>query len=83
MAVFSGSGFSESHEPPPCVIEIATKVCTYYIFVLFAVTLAGPPGRYGASSRPMTASSGFLSSPGHAALGDAASCTTSTLLHGH
>ncbi len=28
-------------------------------------------GRYGASSRPMPASSGFWSSPGHAALGDA------------
>jgi hypothetical protein len=28
-------------------------------------------GRYGANSRPMAASSGFQSSPGHAALGDA------------
>jgi hypothetical protein len=30
-----------------------------------------PLGRYGASSCPMAASSGFWSSPGHTALGDA------------
>ena len=38
-----------------------------------------PPGRYGVSSRP---TSGFRSSPGHAALGDAA-CIASTPPHGH
>ena len=38
--------------------------------------------RYGVSSRPMAASSGFRSSPGHAALGDAA-CIASTPPHGH
>jgi hypothetical protein len=37
-----------------------------------------PPGQYGVSSRPMAASSGFRSSPGHAALDDAA-CIASTL----
>ena len=36
-----------------------------------------PPRRYGASSRPMVASSGFRCSPGHAALSDAA-CSAST-----
>jgi len=35
-----------------------------------------PPRRYGASSRPMAASSGFRCSHGHAALGDAEACAT-------
>jgi hypothetical protein len=41
-----------------------------------------PPGRYGVSSTPMATSSGFRSSPGHAALGDA-TCIASTPPHGH
>ena len=58
-------------------IETAIKVGTYYIFViLFAVT------RYGVSSRPMAASSGFQCSPRHAASGDAA-FVASTPHHGH
>ena len=40
------------------------------------------PRRYGASSRPMAASSGFRCSSGHAALGDAA-CIASTPHYGH
>jgi hypothetical protein len=40
------------------------------------------PGQYGASSCPMAASSGFLGSPGHAALGDTSSIA-STHPHGH
>ena len=42
-----------------------------------------PPGRYGVSSRPMAASSGFRSSPGHAALGDAEFITSTMPPHGH
>ncbi len=36
------------------------------------------PGRYGASSRPMMASSGFRCSPRHAALGDATIIASTT-----
>jgi hypothetical protein len=39
-------------------------------------------GQYGASSCPMAAFSGFQSSPGHAALGNAV-CIASKHLHGH
>jgi hypothetical protein len=41
-----------------------------------------PPRQYGASSRPMAASSGFRCSPGHAASGNVA-CIASTPHHGH
>ncbi len=55
-------------------IEMAIKVGTHHIVVLFAAT--------GASSRLMVASSGFRCSPGHAASGDA-TCIASMPPHGH
>jgi hypothetical protein len=62
-------------------IKTAIKVGTYYIVVCL-LSPWRPPGRYGASSRPMAASSGFRGSPGHAALGDAA-LIASTPPHRH
>jgi hypothetical protein len=51
-------------------IETASKVGVLFDCCLFAVALADA-GANGASSCPMPASSGFQSSRGHAALGDA------------
>ncbi len=91
MAAFSG--FYESHEPPPLGYErsivsahrhghrTASKVDTFYIVVLL-LSPWRPSGRYGASSRPMAASSGFRRSPGHAESGDALRIA-SMRLHGH
>jgi hypothetical protein len=51
--------------------------------LLFCLRLPWRPReQYEASSWPKAASSDFLCSPGHAALGDAA-CIASTPLHGH
>ena len=49
-------------------IEMVSKVDTFCIFVLFAVSPWRPPGRYGASSHPMSALRGFYESPGHAVI---------------
>jgi hypothetical protein len=52
-------------------IEMASLLGTFFL-LSFCLLLPGRPlGRYGASSRLMAASSGFRSSPGHAALGNA------------
>ncbi len=88
MAVFSG--FYKSPGPPPSgnaqdstasrwPLKRPSKSKWVHITSLYCLLSPWrPPGRYGVSSRPMTASSGFRSSPGHAALVDVA-CTTSTL----
>ena len=48
------------------------QLCWCICWLLFVCLLPWRTlGRYGASSRPMPASGGFWSSPGHAALGDA------------
>ncbi len=45
------------------------KLVHYFLVILIAVALAAT-GEYGGSSCPMAVSSGFRSSPGHAALGN-------------
>jgi hypothetical protein len=57
----------------------SSKVGQFFVVISFAVTLAAG---YGASSHPMMASSGFRSSPGHAALGSAI-CIAPAHCHGH
>ncbi len=59
-------------------IKMASFVC---VFVDCCLSWQ-PLGRYGASSCPMAVSSGFRSSPGHAALGDAI-CIALVHHHGH
>jgi hypothetical protein len=91
MAAFSG--FYESPGPPPsgdahdsttasrCPLKRPSK--WVHITSLYCLLSPWRPlGWYGVSSRPMAASSGFRSIPGHAALGDAA-CIASTPPHGH
>jgi hypothetical protein len=52
-------------------IKLASKG-SHFLLLLFCLLLPlRPLGGYAASSRPMAASSGFRSSPGHAALEDA------------
>jgi hypothetical protein len=94
MAVFSG--LYESPGPPPSVDARGIvpphrddyrngHQSGYMIHRCFVCCRPGgrqPPRRYGASSRPMAASSGFWCSPGHAASGDAA-CIASKPHHGH
>jgi len=79
MAAFSG--FKESHEPPLSgnvwgIVLVhppskwPAKGGVFCILILFAV-LWRPPGRYGASSHPMAALSGFYKNPGLPPLVDA------------
>ena len=74
------SGFYESHEPPPTGnLWYSTAASQWPLkqpakWVHFAslfcwLSPCQPQGKYGASSCPMAASSGFQWSPGHAALG--------------
>ena len=87
------SGFYESPGPPPSgdahgsttASRWPLKQPSKWVHITSLYCLLSPwrpPGRYGVSSRPMAASSGFQSSPGHAALGDAA-FIASTPPHGH
>jgi hypothetical protein len=62
-------------------IKMASFFGTFFAIVSFALPLR-LLGQYGVSSRPMAASSGFLSSPGHASLGDAV-CIAPAHRHGH
>ncbi len=58
-------------------------LCRCICWLLFVCLLPWwPPGQYVASSHPMAATSGFWSSPEHAALGDAV-CITLAHCHGH
>jgi hypothetical protein len=92
MAAFSG--FYESPGPPPSgdahgsttALRWPLKRPSKWVHITylhcFLLSPWRPPGRYGVGSRPMAASSGFQSSPGHTALGDAA-FIASTPPHGH
>ena len=91
MAAFSG--FYESPGPPPSGDAHGSTTASgwplkrpsKWVHITSLYCLLSPwrlPGRYGVSSCPMAASSGFRSSPGHAALGDAA-WTASMPLHRH
>ncbi len=52
-------------------MNMATFLGVFICWLLFVCLLLWRPlGQYGASSHPMPASSGFRSSPGHAALGN-------------
>jgi hypothetical protein len=53
-----------------------------FLFLFYLLLPWQPLGRYGASSRPMAASSGFWGSPEHAALSNAA-CIAPMCLHSH
>jgi hypothetical protein len=63
-------------------IKMASLFGTFFVVLLFAVAPWWPLGQYGASSCPMAASSGFRSSPGHAALGNVL-CIAPADRHGH
>ena len=61
-------------------IAMAIKTATVYLLIVVCLPVALAAA--GAIRSPMPASSGFQSSPGHAALGDSA-CIASTPHHGH
>jgi hypothetical protein len=92
MAVFSGlyespgpppSGDARGIVPPHCDGHRNGHQSGYINTSLFCLLSPWwPPRRYGASSRPMAASSGFQCSPRHAASGDAA-FVASTPHRGH
>jgi hypothetical protein len=63
-------------------IKMASKVGPFLLLLFHLLLPWRPLGQYGASSHPMVASSGFWSSPGHAALGNAI-CIALAHCHGH
>ncbi len=58
------------------------KSWSIYLLLFYLLLTWRPLGQYGASSPLMAASSGFQSSPGHAASGDAI-CIAPAHCHGH
>jgi hypothetical protein len=83
------SGLYESHKPPPSgdvrgIIQPSKRSAKWVHAPLSLCWLSPwrPPGRYGAISCPIVASSGFQWSPGHAALVDAL-CIALAHRHGH
>ena len=94
MSTATFSGFYESHEPPPSgdVRSLVRAHChghengqpkwSHFASPFCFLSPWRPPGRYGASSCPMTAFSGFYESPGPCWSGDECGIAPSHR-HGH
>jgi hypothetical protein len=74
MAAFSGlyqALCGVLYRRTAAAINMASLLGTFFLMLFCLLMPWRPLGQYGASSCQMAASSGFQSSPGYAALGDA------------